>query len=475
MTTLSLALDPDCLLPEFCRVVSRGRFLNPAHIQMMSARLMRLAAGEIDREMTFLAPRHGKSQLRSVYFPAWWILNFPDDRIVLCSNSLDLAKSFSRRVREIVIEFGHFYGLEIKKTLRSAQEWGIEGREGSVFAVGMGGSLTGRGANLLLIDDPIKLPTEALSQAFRETQWNWFSSVGDNRLEPGGKVCITMTPWHGDDLGGRILEVEPELWDVLRLPAIAEENDPLGRKPGEALWPKRYSIEKLEQKRKRDPWWFEAMFQCRPRPKDGGMFKDHWFAEKAVYRTAPSHAKRVRFWDKASSQGQGDWTAGILMAYYEGFVWIEDVRRGQWGSAERDKIILETCENDNITYPNVVTWAEQEPGGGGKESGEGFIKLLAGYRAHTLPSMGKSKVARAEPFASQCAGGNVFLTNGPWVQSFLKEVSEFPNGKHDDQVDAASGAFNRLFLGKSRGGGYETNGRIASERGYQDHGGGYVS
>jgi len=472
--TSSLTLDPNCLLPEFCRVVSRGRFKNPKHIRVMSERLMRLAAGEIDREMTFLAPRHGKSQLRSVYFPAWWILNNPDDRIVICSNSLDLAKSFSRRVLEIVQEFGHFYDVYIKKTMHSAIEWGIEGREGSVFAVGVGGPLTGRGANLFLLDDPIKLPSEALSKTFRQNQWDWFASVADNRLEPDAKMCLTMTPWHADDIGGRILEVEPELWDVLRLPAIAEENDPLGRKPGEALWPERYSIEKLLAKKKREPWWFDAMFQCRPRPKDGGMFKEHWFTDKEVFRSAPKHAKRVRFWDKASTAGGGDWTVGLLMAHWEGFYWIEDVQRGQWGTAERDQIILSTCESDNEAYPNVVTWSEQEPGGGGKESAEGFIKLLAGYRVQTQPSAGKSKVVRAEPFANQCAGGTIFLTKGPWVQSFLKELTEFPTGKHDDQVDAASGAFNRLFLGKTRGGGYETNGQ-SSQSEISDHGGGYVT
>lgn len=461
------------LLPAFCRIVSRGRFLNPPHIQLMTERLMALANREIRRDMVLAPPRHGKSQLRAIYFPAWYLCNFPDHRVVIACNNADLAELFSRQVREIINEFGEQFGVRIKKDRRSAGDWEIQDHEGGLFAVGIGGALTGRGSHLLVMDDPIKLPSEALSASFRQNQWDWYSSVVRKRMEPGGLICLTMTPWHGDDLSGRIAEIEGKKWDILKLPAIAEEDDPLGRQPGEALWPARYPVDELEDMRESDPFWFDAQNQCRPRPKDGGMFKDHWFKDKVVFGTAPGHAKRVRFWDKASSKGQGDWTVGVLMAAYDGFYWIEHVARGQWGTTDRDRVILETCIEDNARYPNVVTWGEQEPGSGGKESAEGLIKLLAGYRVQVLQSTG-SKVARAEPFANQCAGGNVFLTSGPWNQPFLKEVLDFPNGKHDDQVDASSGAFNRLFLGRTASGSYVTDAQ-ESNINVTDHGGGYIT
>lgn len=470
-------IDRAALLPEFCRITSRGKFQNPPHIRLMTSRLHALAAREIRREMTLAPPRHGKSQLRAIYFPAWYLCNFPHHRVVIASNSADLAVQFSGRVRDIIDEFGHNFGIRVRDDRRSIDDWEIEhnGKRtgGGLYAVGVGGQLTGRGADLLIIDDPVKSAEEALSPGFRQKQWDWYASVADTRLEPGGVMCLTMTPWHGDDLHGRILEVEPEEWNVLRLPALAEEDDPLGRPIGQPLWPERYGVEFFERKRKQDPFWFDALFQLRPRPKDGGMFKEHWFKDKIVFSSAPIHAKRIRFWDKAATKGGGDWTVGLLMAAYDGWFWVEHVVRGQWGSAERDRIILDTCIEDNARYPSIVTWGEQEPGSGGKESGEGLVKILAGYRVQVLQSTG-SKVARAEPFANQCAGGNVFLASGPWNQPYLKEVLDFPNGKHDDQVDASSGAFNRLFLGRTASGAYVTDAQESNIH-VTDHGGGYIT
>lgn len=442
---------------------------------MMMMSLMRLAAREIYRDMTLAPPRHGKSHLRAVYFAAWYLLNNPHHYIVIACNSQQLAQKFSRQVKQIVKLVGDTYGVKVSRDKSSSIEWEtVQG--GGVFAVGVGGQLVGRSANLLIMDDTIKLPSEALSPKFRQDQWDWYVTVADTRLEPEAIVCFTMTPWHDDDLSGRLQTEDEDDWFVQKFRAIAEEGevDPIGRSPGEALWPERYPIEKLLRKQRRDPFWFDALYQLRPRPRDGSMFKEAWFTgDHKCAGLGPRSAKRLRYWDKASSKGKGDWTAGVRMAIWNRTVWIEDVRRFRLGTTERDKQIRQVCEADNQEF-DITTWGEQEPGGAGKDSGEGFIKLLAGYKVRTHKTSG-SKVARAEPFANFAAGGNVYVCEAPWNKAYVDELTSFPTGKNDDQVDGSSGGFNRGYLDKKAPGGYQSNGRILVPRKYVNHGGGYVT
>lgn len=365
--------------------------------------------------------------------------------MILAAYGADFAKTWGGKVRDILEEHGErYFGIRIRHDARAADEWLIEGHEGGMTTCGIGGPITGRGADLLLIDDPVKNAEEALSPATRQKHWDWYASTADTRLEPGGSVALTMTPWHEDDLGGRILASEPDLWDVLRLPALAEENDPLGRKEGEALWPERYAVSFFERKRKQDPFWFDALYQCRPRPRDGGIFKVAWFDGKVVPGVPCDRVKTVRWWDKAGTAGGGDWTAGVKISKgIDGRFYVEDVIRGQWSQHERDKTNLEAAATDGF---GVEVCTEQEPGSSGKDIAAQWISMMAGYVARAKPSSG-DKETRARPFASQCEAGNVFLVAGAWNNEYVRELCGFPFATFDDQVDASSGAFNELAAG----------------------------
>lgn len=404
---------------------------------------MALANRDIMAQASFMGPRHGKSEFRSKMFPAWYLMLFPHHRVILVSHGSDFAAEWGMKVRDLLEQWGTTLfnrDVRIRPDRRAADSWEIAEHGGGMQTCGVGGSLVGKGADLLLLDDTIKSAEEALSPTFRQKQWDWYISTADTRLEPNAIKCMTMTRWHEDDLCGRIMAAEGDRWDVLSLPAIAEEDDPLGRPVGAALWPERYPIEELERLRARDPFWFEALYQCHPRPRDGGMFKEAWFEGRTVARP-PQIVRSVRHWDKAATQGGGDFTVGLKMSEgVDGRFYIEHVTRGQWGEYPRDQEIQTRAREDGI---DCEISGEQEPGSAGKDAGSAFVRMLAGYVVQVRVATG-SKEVRAAALASQCQAGNVFLVAGDWNGPFLRELCAFPSGKFDDQVDAASGAFNRL-------------------------------
>lgn len=257
-------------------------------------------------------------------------------------------------------------------------------------------------------------------------------------------MILVMTRWHEDDLAGRILSSEEgENWRVVRMPALAEDGDVLGRRPGEALNSERYPAEELLKiKAVLGSWAFEALYQQRPMPAEGGMFKREWFG-KFVDAVPAQVEVRVRYWDKAATADDGDYTVGVRMSRTsDGLFFVEDVTRGRWSTGERDKVIRQCAETDP---PGTVIWIEQEPGSSGVDSVQALIRMLAGYPVHADRVTG-SKAVRAEPFTAQAEAGNVVLVKGHWNAVFLDELMTFPNGAHDDQVDAASGALSKLAL-----------------------------
>src|SRR5262249_23502171 len=218
--------------------------------------------------------------------------------------------------------------------------WELDGRRGGLLAVGVGGPITGHGARLGIIDDPVENWQEAQSETVRETCWEWYRSTFRTRIWEGGAIVLIMTRWHEDDLAGRLLRDQPGQWAVLRLPAIAEtqqerdasnqllvlplgELDPLGRQPGEPLCPGRFSLQALEAlKRDVGPRGWSGQSQGTPRAPEGNRFKRSWFP---LVDAAPYKARRVRYWDRAASEGQGDFTVGILMAAADGVFFVEDM------------------------------------------------------------------------------------------------------------------------------------------------------
>ena len=422
---------------QWLPIASPAMTWDAPHLRYGQQQLQRVTDGEIDKLMLFWPPRHGKSQMTTIRYPVWRMMVDPTMHVIVGAYNKTLADTFSRSARRIAREH-----VDLNSERQAAGEWTTM-QGGSFLAAGVGTGVTGRGAQLIVIDDPVKSREEANSLAYRERVWNWYTDDLYTRLEPGGAIILIMTRWHEDDLAGRILASEDaDSWTVVKLPALAEEDDPLGRAVDEPLWPARFDAKDLADIRTvMGTPSFTALYQQRPTALEGGMFKRDWFE---IVDAAPANARRIRAWDKGGTDEAGDYTAGLKMAIDDdGILYVEDVVRGQWSALPRDRIMQQTAQMDT---GDVIIWVEQEPGSGGKESAEATIRNLAGFAVHAERSTG-DKAIRAEPFAAQCEAHNVKLVKAKWNAEYLDELTMFPNGKHDDMVDASSLAFNKLAGG----------------------------
>jgi len=460
---------------DWMHVASAGQMVCPPHLGLINRKLVHLAAeraaGRGARLMVTCPPQHGKSSLQSHYFPGWWLGMFPDDPIILASYEADFAARWGRRARDAFEAFAPpIFGVHLDPNAQAASHWGVKGHLGTMTTAGAGGAITGNPAKLFLIDDPVKGPDEARSATDRENKWEWFTSVALTRLSRGSCMAMIYTPWNDDDIGQRIIKAsiagDLEPWEILRIPAISETQDerdewaaetgqplglpdPIGRKPGLALWPDMHPLSELEMRRRTNPYDFAAMYQGRPQPRGGDFFQRAWFADKYVTADAvPPDAERCRYWDRAGSKGKGDWTVGVLMARdLQGRYFVEHVVRGRWSAYERDQVIKETARVDHATRNNVRVRGEQEPGSSGKDAALAFVKMLEGYdvSCHTVTG---DKESRARPFASQCQAGNVYIVrNDSWNRPYMQVLEGFPRAKNDDDVDSSSGSFNELSGG----------------------------
>ena len=422
------------------------------HVKKLSDVLERVERGEVKRLMIFMPPRHGKSELVSRLFSAYYLYKHPDKWVGINSYAAELAYTFSRNSRDNYRTSG---GI-LKGDAAAVKQWET-GKGGGLWAAGVGGPITGKGFDLGIIDDPIKNADEAASEVIREKHKDWYNSTFYTREEPSGAIIIIQTRWHEDDLSGWLLsqedEEEPEHWHIVHFEAIKEDDEPDypatctiehdNRKTGEALAPMRYPLEKLNKISKRiGSYFFGALYQQRPKPREGNMFKRQWFD---VVDKIPENIKHVRYWDKAGTKDGGAYTAGVLMAVDEDNIfYVEDIVRGQWAAGQREAIIKSTAQMDG---EDVIIWVEQEPGSGGKESAESTIKNLAGFSVYADKVTG-DKVTRAEPFQAQCEGKNVKLKKADWNYGYLERLTGFPNAKYKDDIDASSGAFNKLTQNK---------------------------
>lgn len=398
--------------------------------------------GEIDRLMIFAPPRHGKSQMTTIRWPAWRLAKSPEMRIVLAAYNQHFCNNFSRAVRRIAAPYVHF-----SPEMKQVEHWETE-QGGYVKAVGVGAGITGMGADLILIDDPVKSREEANSLAYRDRVWNWYKDDLWTRQEPGCAIVVIQTRWHEDDLSGRLLaeaEQEGEDWTVLSLPALSEgDGDLLGRPEGQALCPARYDEKWLNRAKSTLHNSFYALYQQRPRPKEGSFFKREWFKNVVDFRQIPTKWKSlVRYWDKAITEGGGDYTVGSLVGRsHDDYYYLIDIERGKWSLRARNERMELVTRRDRDYFGRVETWVEEEPGSGGKESAQHSIALLGGFNVRAEKVTGK-KEDRAEPFAAQAEAGRVLMVKAGWNLGFLDEACDFPVGKFDDQIDATSGAFNK--------------------------------
>jgi len=414
----------------------------------LAAVLERVAAGELSRLMIFAPPRHGKSELVSRLFSAYYLYRYPARWVGLNSYAAELAYTLSRNAR------GNYTraGRELSPAAWGVKQWETAAG-GGMWAAGVGGPITGKGFHLGIIDDPVKNAKDAASETIRAAQWDWYQSTFYTRQEPGAAIVMIQTRWHEDDLSGRLLAheaEEPECWHVAHLPALKEEPpsypptvtlEPDARRDGEALAPRRYPADKLAAiMRSSGDYYWGALYQQRPRGRDGNLFKREWFP---IVTAAPAAARYVRYWDKAGTTDGGAYTAGVLLAEHNGVFTIVDLIMGQWAADERESVIVQTAAADRAAYGYVEIGHEQEPGSGGKESAEATTRRLAGYVVYADRPTG-DKALRAEPVAAQAAAGNVRMVAAPWNGRLLDILTAFPLGAVRDPVDALSGGFSRL-------------------------------
>jgi predicted phage terminase large subunit-like protein len=425
-------------------VLAQNKMKPAAHHVYMMRKLQGLLVGRGGprRLMVHMPPGAAKSTYGSVLFPAWALAVRPKLNVVLACHTASLAEHLGRAVRHVATEHAARLGYSLRADERSAQRFSTD-LGGSFFATGVHGPLTGRRADLVIVDDPVKSSAEAESQSARDALYEWFRVDLLTRLRPGGRVVLIMTRWHPDDLAGRL--AADGGWEVLSLPALAEADDPLGRQVGTALWPgweDRAALERVRGAVGERAW--AALYQQSPRAREGGMFEPGKIQVIAPETVLPVR-QTVRGWDLAAtadrSSANPDWTVGLRLGRLEdGRFVILDVVRMRDGPAAVENLIVETAARDGA---GVRISLPQDPGQAGKYQAQLLARRLAGYRVHASVESG-SKEQRAGPVATQMDAGNILMVRAGWNQALCDEMRDFPNGSKDDQVDALSRAFMSL-------------------------------
>ena len=414
------------------------------HLLYLDRRLRDLHAGRIKRLIVTMPPRHGKSELCSRYFPLWWLARRPRSEVAIVSYEATFAESWSRKIRDDADEFGHLLGYRPMADSRSVSAWNTT-TGGLLHCAGIGGPLTGKGADLLVIDDPVKNHEEANSPTIRQKHWDWWLSTSRTRLSPTGAVLLIMTRWHADDLAGRLLEQdakgEGEGWTVVNLPAIAEEGDQLGREPGEALWPERWTLALLQQTRRvtDSPIW-ASLYQQRPGQGGGSEWPDEYF-DGLLTRDWPNDPS---FWAVSAltldpSKGKSDKSDYCARAF---------VGLGRDGLF---RVRVEMAREPTTTLvENFIAMGHRlRPHIVGVEANQ-FQELLVGEIARTAEAWGLTdlfvgtvpilnvlpKVLRIRQLGPFMALGRMLIYDDEGGRLLVRQLREFPHGKHDDGPDA---------------------------------------
>jgi len=440
-------------LDDFARHV---RGLEPArHHQYVNAKLEAVERGGIRRLMLFEPPGHAKSTYASILFPAWYRGRHPDRHLIQASNIVDLAISFGRKTRNLLaIPEWPWPEVQVSEDAKAAGAWSTTAG-GEYYAVGVNGTVTGRRAHGAIIDDPVKGREDADSESLRQTLWDWYLSDLRTRLLPDAWIILIQTRWHEDDLAGRLLPADyagesgpikcrdGEIWEVVNLPALAEEGDPLGRLPGEALWPDFFSVEKLEIERiAQGTRNWSALYQQRPAPETGDYFLKDWVR----WYDDPPPRDTLRIYgasDYAVTAHGGDFTVhGVSGLDPEDDLYLLDWWRGQASTDIWVDSFLDLAERWRPSE-----WAE-ENGQIIKSVGPFIDKRQRERRIYTYRRQYVSstdKATRAQSIRGCFSMGKVLLPRrAPWASALVTEMLKFPTGKYDDQVDVLS-LFGRIL------------------------------
>lgn len=408
--------------------------------------LEEVEAGLNTRLIVTFPPRHGKSELTSRRFPAWLVGRDPYRHIMFATYNQPFAEDYGRAVRGIMQSPAYkavFPGTTLAKGSAAADRLVTE--EGGMLAfVGRGGSSTGRGADFLIIDDPLKDREEANSATTREALWDWYNDTMSTRLmSDTGAIVIIMTRWHEDDLVGRLIdptnpkynEEEAKTWKIINIPAIAGDDDVLGRKPGEALWPEKFGLTYLESFRRRNPVGFSALYQQTPTPEDGDFFRKEMLTPY-VKRDLPKNLRIYAASDHAVGTKQtNDYTCLLIIGVDEySNIYLLDC----WWKREKSDKVVEAMIDLMKRWKPLVWWAES--GHISKSLGPFLFKRMREEKVYVnvreqVPA--QDKVTRAQSIAGRASMGMVrFPEHLPWNERAKQELLKFPQGRHDDFVDA---------------------------------------
>lgn len=471
-------------------VVAQAQELDPGyvvrpHLQLLSDRLddaiARVEAGQNVKMLVSMPPRHGKTELGSVYLPIYLLRRNHKTKIGIISHSPNLAATWGRRVRRVVERFGSMLGLSIAPDAGAVSEWETaEG--GGVTSRSIGQALAGVGFNVLIVDDPTRDFAAAHSDSARQAVWDWWTVNAVTRLEPPSLVIVIQTRWHEDDLTGRLLSTEydgdPSEWEQVIIPAIADhdpkkgETDPLGRAPGEPLLSPlipnetpEQALERLEGLRRSiGSYAWAALFQQQPAPEQGAIFNVGWWRYWTSNPTLATEDGRVRYftpeqlsaarvvdsWDATFKDTKdSDYVVGQRWAVVGANRVLLAQKRGRWSFTK--------------TIEEMVAWVTSGPYFEGvherfvedKANGPAIIDSLRDRVPGLIPVNPQgSKEARARAVTPEIESGNVYLpleSEAPWVRDLIAEARSFPSGKHDDMVDSLSQALSKLRSG-GRGG-----------------------
>ena len=420
---------------------------------------------EVAEDHTFLAYDvvvHN-SELITKYTTVWCLEHFQHWNTILATYGAELSTDFGRQVRDIIQANKDLLSVRIRKDVTRTGNWKTDAG-GGMASVGVGGAITGRGANVLLIDDYIKEIKEAMSKTVRDYIWDWFRTTAYTRIEPGGSCIIIATRWDDDDLIGHILKSNlGSKWDYIELPALALPpqdaegklisvpegwTDIIGRHVGEPLFTERYSKEALlEIKEELGSYFFNCLYQQRPETDDGKLTDPAWL-EIVDILPPLQDMPQGRIWDLAATADGGDYTAGGLMTYNKNTdtTYILNMVRKQMSSQSVESKVRQVALADGL---DTTIYIEQEPGASGKA-------LVTHYENNVLPEFtvvavtaGDGKLTRAQPFLAAAENGKVKLLKGSWNAKFIEEFKHFPKGDHDDQIDTVAIGYQKLVGKKS--------------------------
>lgn len=460
--------DPE-LRHQFCRglgqlspaglalVTSRGKWQLARHHAVLDGALMRAIVKPEGRLIVSVSVRAGKSVQAARYTSAWYLGRNPDHHVILGAHEAGFAAGHSGYARDVLDEYGPtVFGVGVDPTSNARNRWEIADHAGGMFAVGVGGSPIGRGANLMVIDDPIKSYEAAMSDVQRDKVNEWYQGTMSSRIEPGGSVIVICSRWHEEDLSGFLMTNFPGDWEEVHIPAICDrpDEDALGRAEGESFWPERWPVDLLRRReREVGPMVWLAQYQQRPTRPVGGIFPVGKLnpVEMVDEETGiPFDYSRIvqwcRGWDLAATEDDGDFTVGVLLGRYDDGRWlIADIVRGQWGEGKVRTRIAETKAADEARFGQaVLIELPQDPGQAGKSQVAQLGAMLSGSMVEARPQTG-SKALRAAGIAAQVQMENVdYIAGQDWGPDMLNELRSFDQGTHDDIVDALASAFNRM-------------------------------